>query len=305
MSPLRFTNWQISPVTSATTNTPATGWAWIAGASDGFGRALAEACAEAGYPVLLIARRSELLRNVCAHIEAKFGVATHAVTMDLAQEGLVEILQPMLTTHPPAIAIYNAAYVPIGPLTEQPLEELQQSLQVNTHGPLAWCWLVAKAMQARTPQTQTATKSIVLMSSLAGNQGAPNLATYAATKAFNTILAEGLWAELRNTGIQVLVCTAGAIGNANLSAVASKPAPGTLAPKHLARDVLSAIRTKQSSPRLCPGWINKIADRLLGRWLPRRWSITVMGQNTQGLSAADTITHTPSNSATRVNEETP
>ncbi|MBK7408914.1 MAG: SDR family NAD(P)-dependent oxidoreductase [Saprospirales bacterium] len=52
---------------------------------------------------------------------------------------------------------------------------------------------------------------IVLMSSLAGSQGSPKIATYAASKAFNTILAEGLWEELRDKGIDVVASCAGAI----------------------------------------------------------------------------------------------
>ena len=49
------------------------------------------------------------------------------------------------------------------------------------------------------------------MSSLAGSQGSPKIATYAASKAFNTILAEGLWEELRDKGIDVVASCAGAI----------------------------------------------------------------------------------------------
>ena len=49
------------------------------------------------------------------------------------------------------------------------------------------------------------------MSSLAGSQGSPNIAAYAATKSFNAILAEGLWKELKPHGVDVLACVAGAI----------------------------------------------------------------------------------------------
>jgi short-subunit dehydrogenase len=45
------------------------------------------------------------------------------------------------------------------------------------------------------------------MSSLAGLQGTPSLAT----KAFGAVLAEGLWAELCGSGVDVLACVAGAV----------------------------------------------------------------------------------------------
>ena len=49
---------------------------------------------------------------------------------------------------------------------------------------------------------------IVLMSSLAGNQGSGFLATYAASKAFNRILAESLWFEWKNeiNGCDRMLC---------------------------------------------------------------------------------------------------
>ena len=50
---------------------------------------------------------------------------------------------------------------------------------------------------------------ILLMSSLAGGQGTPIVAAYAASKAFEIVLAEGLWDELRPAGVDVLACRAG------------------------------------------------------------------------------------------------
>jgi len=37
----------------------------------------------------------------------------------------------------------------------------------------------------------------VLMSSLSSSQGSPLITNYSATKAYNRLLAEGLWEELR------------------------------------------------------------------------------------------------------------
>ena len=48
------------------------------------------------------------------------------------------------------------------------------------------------------------------MSSLSSLVGSAYTATYAAAKAFDTILGEGLWHELAPAGIDVLSCLAGA-----------------------------------------------------------------------------------------------
>jgi len=48
---------------------------------------------------------------------------------------------------------------------------------------------------------------IVLMSSLSSSQGSALIANYSATKAYNRLLAEGLWEELRTQGVDVLACS--------------------------------------------------------------------------------------------------
>ena len=56
------------------------------------------------------------------------------------------------------------------------------------------------------------------MASMAAAQGSPLVATYAATKAFDLVLAEGLWDELGAHGVDVLACRAGATRTPNYEA---------------------------------------------------------------------------------------
>ena len=65
---------------------------------------------------------------------------------------------------------------------------------------------------------------ILLMSSMAGFQGSALVATYSATKAFDLVLGESLWEELRERGVDVLSCCAGATRTPNY--VASRPVHG-------------------------------------------------------------------------------
>ena len=51
---------------------------------------------------------------------------------------------------------------------------------------------------------------IILMSSLTSSQGSPLVANYGATKAWNLILAELLWYELKGLGVDIIACAAGA-----------------------------------------------------------------------------------------------
>ena len=120
------------------------------------------------------------------------------------------------------------------------------------------------------------------MSSLAGNQGSPKIATYAASKAFNIILAEGLWNELKRHNIDVLVCCAGAITTPGyVNAKTTKEAPGTLDAANVAKKTLKRLG---KGPTTVPGRINKIARFLMGRLFPRKFAISIMDKNTQNLS---------------------
>jgi len=107
------------------------------------------------------------------------------------------------------VLVYNAASAPIGNFLELPQQHLLQVVDVNIRAPIVFVHTLVPPMLERRRG------AVVLMSSLSGLQGSPRIATYAASKAFNTILAEGLWGELRQNGIDVLASCAGAIRTRN------------------------------------------------------------------------------------------
>jgi len=119
---------------------------------------------------------------------------------------------------------------------------------------------------------------IILMSSLTGSQGTPLVATYAATKAFNLVLAEGLWDELKERGIDVLACRAGATRTPGFEA--SKPASGAplMEPGPVVAETLAALGR---GPSVVPGALNRIAALLMGHALPRRAAVHVISRMTR------------------------
>jgi short-subunit dehydrogenase len=152
------------------------------------------------------------------------------------------------------------------------------SSAVNVRAPL----LLAKQLSGSMIQNKRG--GVVLMSSLAGTQGSPKIAAYAATKAFNAILAEGLWKELKPHGIDVIACCAGAILTPGYQeAEKSKAAPGTLAAGDVAEQTLKALG---KTPIVIPGGVNKIARFVLTRLLTRKAAIGIMSKNTGNLRQA-------------------
>src|SRR5262249_44692273 len=104
-----------------------------------------------------------------------------------------------------------------------------------------------------------------LMASLAGSQGTAYVSTYAATKAFNLVLAESLWDELRERGVDVLACRAGPTRTPAYER--SNPA-SSLAPMMEARPVAAqALAALGVTPSMVPGVANAVTAFVMTRLL--------------------------------------
>jgi short-subunit dehydrogenase len=250
-------------------------YALVAGGSYGLGAAFAEGIARRGVNVVIVARNSEVLLSTAAHIRELHDVDVLTIEADVADVGeLTKRIESLGVEI--GLLVYNAASVPIGPFSEATETQLESAVAVNVRAPL----MLTKLMS--TPMIERGRGGVVLMSSLAGGQGSPNLATYAATKAFNTVLAEGLWHELEPRGVDVLVCTAGAILTPGYEqAESTRPAPGTLPAVTVAEQALNALGR---GPVVIPGQVNKIGRFMMTRLLSRRATIGIMAKNTGGLS---------------------
>ncbi len=249
-------------------------WAIVAGASEGLGAAFAAAIAARGVNLLLLARRGELLEQVAERVRA-VGVEVRTAVCDMARPDLAAALVGLIADIDVGLGVYNAAFAPVGALIERPLADLEQVVDVNVRGPLVFARALAPAMAMR------GRGGIVLMSSLAGFQGAPRIAAYAGSKAFNIVLGESLWRELKPTGVDVLVCAAGAVRTPGYAATASGDAPGTLDAAVVAERALDALGR---GPVISPGATNRLARFVMGRLLPRRAQIAIMARSTETLS---------------------
>lgn len=250
-------------------------YALVAGGSDGLGFAFAEAIARRGLNLVLIARQEDRLKAAATRLRETYEIDVISITADMAD---YENVKKLISTLKVSIGllVYNAAFAPIGLYENTSEDYLALATAVNVKAPL----LLTKLISA--PMIQQKRGGIVLMSSLAGAQGSPNLAAYAATKSFNAILAEGLWKELKPHGIDVLACCAGAILTPGYQqAKVSKPAPGTLKANEVAEQTLNALGR---GPIIIPGAINKVGRFILTRVLSRKAAIEIMSKNTGGLS---------------------
>ncbi|WP_045878328.1 SDR family NAD(P)-dependent oxidoreductase [Pseudofrankia sp. DC12] len=258
------------------THPPQGPWAVVAGASEGLGAAWAEALARRGLNVLAVGRRPEPLEQTARRLAATHEVEVRTLAADLAEPGFTDHLAAAGSGLEIGTAVYNAAFSFAGPLLDHSPQDAQRVVDVNVRGPLVLIHQLVPAMVERHRGT------LVLMSSLAGNQGGPSLAAYAASKAFTTSLAESLRAELRPVGVDVLACVAGAVRTPGYAATVGRDAPGTLDPDQVVEAALAGLGR---TALVTPGRANKLAAFAMRRLLPRATATAIMGRAVKGFDA--------------------
>ncbi|HUL14846.1 MAG TPA: SDR family oxidoreductase [Terriglobales bacterium] len=174
-------------------------WALVTGASAGIGLALAEELAAGGAHLVLTARRKERLEELATRLHAKHGINVEVFAADLAlhvapeeifrytkQKGIeIELL------------INNAGFGQYGEFQKVELPRLLEMVQVN-------CSAVLHLTRLFLPEmVQRRSGDILILASTAAFQAVPYVSTYAATKVFDLLLAEGLAEELKPYGIRV------------------------------------------------------------------------------------------------------
>jgi short-subunit dehydrogenase len=176
----------------------------ITGASQGIGRALAQAAVRRGVCVLAVARSEDLLQQLAAEARACGGVL-EIVPADITRP---EDRQRMYEAAYRCfggldILVNNAGVGATGHLIDAQPERLRRILEVNFFALAETTRLFLPLLrQGRQP-------AIVNVSSIAGKRGMPARSEYSASKFAVQGFSEALRAELAKEGIDVLVVNPG------------------------------------------------------------------------------------------------
>jgi len=207
--------------------------AFITGASDGIGAALARRYAARGWTVGLVARRRELLEGLARELR----VPTHRYPVDVRDAtGLRDAAQDfMAQAGVPDVVIANAG-VSAGNLTEigDDLEVCQWIFDVNVVG-------VARTLQPFVgPMREAKRGRLVGIASVAGIRGMPGAGAYCASKSAVITYLESLRVELRGSGVGVTTLLPGYIATA-MTEKNPYPMPFMLTADEAARRFMKAI----------------------------------------------------------------
>ncbi len=253
-------------------------WALITGGSEGLGAEFAAQTAGLGFDVALVARRPQLLHGFCDELRRRFSVNVKSIPLDLSSPGAVEALCGAVGDLDIGLFVCSAASSPLGDFLDVAAADHSRLVDLNCRVPALLSWELGRRMSARRRG------GIILVSSMAGFQGTGFVAHYAASKAYVRVLAEGLWNELRGTGVDVLACCPGLVRTPTL--FDGHPVrPSWLASPLMdcapvVRQTLAALGRK---PVVVPGTANRVASWITQRLLPRRAAINLASRGTRAM----------------------
>jgi short-subunit dehydrogenase len=248
-------------------------WAVIAGAGEGLGAAWAAALSRRGLSLLLIDRNAEPVTTLAATLASRHGAIVEPIIADLGDADSLDRILRVCDGRECGLLVCNAAQSAVGEHLDGELAAHERMLAVNCLAPLRLSHHFGRLMRERGGG------GIILTSSLSAFQGNPMLAHYAATKAYNLILAEGLWDECRRRGVDVIACCPGATLTPGYLATRSAPPrfafPPEMSPESVVEEALNALGQR---PSVIPGLANRAAAFVIQRLLPRRVAIEAMGR---------------------------
>ncbi|MFO0612955.1 MAG: SDR family NAD(P)-dependent oxidoreductase [Polyangiaceae bacterium] len=245
-------------------------WAVVTGASSGIGEALAREIASRGVSVVLAARRASRLEALAETLRHTSHVDALVVEIDLVREGAAADLVAALGDRDVGLVCANAGFGEKGAFLDHGVDVYRRMIRLNCESTVE----LAHAMTARL--VARGRGGILVVSSTAAFQGTPWTSTYAATKAFDLVFAEGLHHELAGHGVDVVALCPGSTDTEGpkRTGVDPKRVPfGMASAASVARAGLDGLgRTCVVVPRL----VDRVAS-LSTRLVPRRLASKLAG----------------------------
>jgi len=253
----------------------------VLGGSEGIGECFARRIAAEGVHLVLVARRAEPLEATAAAIRAAHGVEVRTASVDLTADDMGARLAAATAGLDIGLVVYNAgAGSGVAKFLETTRDQALALVRLNCAGPVEVVHHFGPGLVAR------GRGGLVFVTSMAAIVGAARTVTYGATKAFDLVFAEGLWAELGPHGVDVLAVVAGATDTPALAATgADMGSDGVvvMSADDVAREGLEHLA---DGPTWVPGDANRAGFDFL-RTMPRADAVNLLSAATRSLYGFD------------------
>jgi short-subunit dehydrogenase len=251
-------------------------WAVIAGGSEGVGAAFARKLAVAGINLVLIARKTAPLEQVAREIGDSSAVSIRTLSLDLSADDAADRVKAITDDIDVGLLIYNAgAESALRDFLDRDIAESQRMIARNISVPTVLSHHFGAKMRMRRRG------GIILVGAVGGYAGGPGMAMYSASKAFDYILAEGLWYEFRPYDVHVLGLVLGATDTPALARIGMKTdTPGFIAAN--AADVAQeGLDHLAAGPVWHTGGTEATAQHL--RAMPRAQAVTLIAESSKAM----------------------
>jgi short-subunit dehydrogenase len=231
------------------------GWALVTGASSGIGRSLARGLAARGLNVVLVSDQQADLDAVANELRAAHSIEARVCCVDLARPDMLDVLQASTRDIEISVLVNNASFGVIGPFLSRSLADYDTLIAVNVRAYAAITHTYLPAIVAANRGALIFVTSLNALSPIGGS------AMYTATKALEVSFAGGLWYELRDTKIDVLIVFPGPTKTGFQKKAGTKIAPWAMEPEEVADGALAALGKQLM---FVPGERNQALAKLAG-----------------------------------------
>ncbi len=253
-------------------------WALITGAGNGLGAEFALQISARGLNVVIVDIDAEGLARTENEIRMHSGRDVRAVAVDLTQANFLTTITAATHDIEIGLLINNAGISGLGLFLDRPLQEHLSVIDLNIRAPLILSHHFATQFAIRKRG------GIIFISSLSALQGTAYVANYAATKAWNLLIAEGLWQELHSQGIDVLGYLVGSTRTPGFVNSKPKLERASVVPvMEMPQTVTEALDALGQGPSAIAGRMNRLITPILQRFLPRKWAVKMVSGTMQML----------------------
>ncbi len=182
----------------------------ITGASTGIGRASAKLLLDKGFRVFGSVRKQADADRLKSEFGANFTPLVFDVTDEAAVLAAAREVRAALSGETLAGLVNNAGIALAGPVLEFSVDDFRRQMDVNVIGPIIATQAFGPLLGS-DPSLKGPKGRIVMISSVAGRNGNPMSAAYAASKHALEGLSESLRRELMLFGIDVIIIAPGPV----------------------------------------------------------------------------------------------
>jgi short-subunit dehydrogenase len=250
-------------------------WGLVTGAAQGLGAGFAGQLAAHGLDLVIVDVDAVKLASQAEALRRCHGIEVRDVVLDLSREEFLRDLSPAIQGLEIGFLVNNAGLSHIGSFLPQDPEFLLTQLYVNVRAVLLLTHRLGKDMVAR------GRGGMIIVSSGAALSGSALNAHYAATKAYELILAESLWDELRDRGVDVLGFMPSTTDTPGLRG--QNPETKSLRAMSVDECVAEAFAALGRRPSVFVGGMVPIVHRILSPLLPRSAMIRLTSKSIRSM----------------------